>query len=137
MDIVKDYPPNYREILASGLKPPDNAVFCYGNKIYNPSGKEIPADTIYHESIHFEQQGKSPDLWWIKYCYDQEFRQEMEIDAYARQWNYIKLHIPKASQDALDDFSDSLASPMYGLLISNHQAKTLIRLKAKEYGTTI
>ena len=61
MKIVKSNPPNIDLILVSDLKPPKDAFFCYGDTVYNPSGREILPDIEFHESIHTKQQGNDPD----------------------------------------------------------------------------
>jgi len=137
VEIIKQNPPNIKEIKKY-LNPPLDTVYCFGNIIYNPSGKEIPAEIEYHEQIHAKQQKlfMSPELWWTKYLTDQEFRLDQEIEAYTRQWMFIYKHIPQAKKDALEDISDNLSSPMYNIGKTKHEVATLIRLKAKEYAIT-
>lgn len=51
MQIKNEYPPNFTDInLHFPYK--DGYVYCYGDTIYNPSGKDIPEDVIFHEVIH-------------------------------------------------------------------------------------
>jgi len=41
--------------------------FCYGDKIYNPSGKIIAVQLIAHECVHALQtvEAGGPEKWWI------------------------------------------------------------------------
>ena len=128
MKILKTYPPNYQEIKRI-INPPLNAIFSYGEIIYNPEGKEIPEDILYHEKVHLEQQKKfpSPDIWWTKWLYDLSFRQEQETEAFAGQYQFIKKFYPnKGVKEALDEMSDNL-SKNYKLGITKSQAETMIR----------
>lgn len=132
MEIVNEYPPNYQLIKTWFDLKDYTPVFAYGSVIYNPHKLEIPEDLIFHESIHSTQQKaySSPEFWWMKYCIDSHFRKEQEVEAYAGQLNFIRKHIPKAYEEALDDFASILSSSMYNLDISFHQARTAIRLSA-------
>jgi hypothetical protein len=135
MKIVYDFPPNFTFVRDFFDVNKFQPVFAYGDTIYSPFYKgEIPADLELHETVHSKQQLEfaTPDLWWQKYCLNEDFRKNQEILAYAHQYNFIKKNLPKATKDALSDFADNLSSGMYNLHIDHHQAETLIRLKAKE-----
>lgn len=130
-----EFPPNYQFIKdylpLTGYQP----IFCFGDTIYNPHKVDIPEDLEWHEMVHSQQQGGKPDEWWIRYCTDAKFRLEQETEAFARQWLFVKKHIPKATKDALDDFASILSSSLYTIGMSSNQCKTLIRLTAQSYGT--
>src|SRR3990167_2140295 len=84
IEIVKEYPPIWDRVLASGMKPDaETIVFTYGNKIYIPSGKSLSDDLLVHEAIHTKQQNGKPDEWWDKYIVDTKFRFDQELEAYA------------------------------------------------------
>ena len=128
MQIIKEYPPNYEQIKLA-VNPPKEAFFPWGEKLYNPSGVEIPEDIIYHEQVHWRQQREfpSPAMWWQKWCLDKEFRKQQETEAFAHQWHFVKRFYPtKASDQALEEFSEQLADH-YKLGINKYEAKTLIR----------
>lgn len=134
MKILKQKPPNYNELQRFfPLDLPDYVpLFPYGDIIYNPSGKEIPEDVIFHEEIHQKQQGDNPEKWWQRYMIDKDFRLAQELEAYAGQYNFIKkCYNNKAVKEALDELADNLSSPLYQLDISFEKAKTLIRKYAK------
>lgn len=130
--IVNSYPPNYR-LITEYLTPDRNTVFCYGSVIYNPFKIDIPLDVIYHEGIHILQQREfaSPDYWWNYYLMDRDFRLKAEIEAYTKQWLFVKTHVPKATKESLEDLARSLSSSVYNFKITEHEAKTLIRHYAK------
>lgn len=128
--IIEDYPPNYAEIKQyfdfTKLKP----FFAYTDTIYNPFKVEIPEDSIYHETIHFKQQRDfgSTSLWWVKYCLDKKFRLEMELEAYAHQYNFLKPHLPaKANKEVLEEMADFLSSSLYNIGITKGRAMSLIK----------
>lgn len=131
--VVEDYPPNYY-FIKDFFKDIDTfqPFFAYGNVIYNPFKRQLSPDVELHEQVHFRQQGNNPDVWWASYCTDRDFREQMEVEAYAEQYRFLKKFIPKADKEIVDDFADILSSPLYNLNISKHQAKTLIRHKVKE-----
>lgn len=133
MQIKNSFPPNIDQIRLAGLRPDRGAVFAYGDIIYNPSGGEIPADIIFHENVHAEQQANytSPDVWWAYYLGDREFRKKQEVEAYYKQWQFVKKHVPKIGDEMVDNYADILSSPMYNLDITKYQALTLIRKYVK------
>lgn len=134
MKIVKGHPPNFNEIKAALGETPD-AIYCYGDTIYNPTGAELPADLLYHEGIHEIQQKDyvSPEVWWKKYLLDEEFRKDQEGEAYAHQYRFIKKHASnRIAKDALFHFANILASAQYQLNMTYFETDRLIRGKAKK-----
>lgn len=133
MKIIKGYPPNIELIkITLGIYP--NALYCYGDTVYTPEGHDIPLDIQLHEKVHIEQQAKelNPDLWWSKYLKDRDFRQEMEVEAYAVQYAYVKGKIPvQGSAQCLFELANNLKSPQYKLGLSYGKAESLIRNRAK------
>jgi len=128
MEILNQKPPNYEEIKRI-INPPDNALFPWGDKIYNPSGKEIPPDIQFHEQVHIKQQKSfsDPSVWWTKWLLDKEFRRAQELEAFSAQLLFIKKFYPaKAVKEALNEMAENL-SKNYKLGITISQANTLIR----------
>jgi len=126
--IENKYPPNYSQIR-QWLNPTREAVFAYDDVIYNPSGKTIPEDTEYHETIHFRQQKNfgSVESWWTRYLVDRTFRLEQEVEAYSYQYNFLRKHLPeKATREALEEFAAILSSEMYDIMKTKQQCRTLI-----------
>jgi len=128
MKIVTAPPPNVEEIaLLLGYQP--HASYCYGDTIFNPSGKELPADIIFHESVHCRQQGSNPQGWWYNYLTDPEFRLRQEVEAYGEQYLFAKRHIKEAKvlSWAKESMAFALSSEAYGSLLTYGQAESKIR----------
>ena len=130
-------PQNYSQIVeALGDVSKYNPVFCYGDTIYNPFGREITPDVEHHESIHSRQQAQftSPDDWYSRYLTDKKFRYEMELEAYSEQYSFGKEIVKK--NKLTDAFLDSLASELcgeaYGLGLTFGEARSKIRNFARE-----
>ena len=132
MEIIKSFPPNY-DIINFSLDPPKHAIYCYGDKIYNPSGRELTPDIEYHESIHSKQQGNNPDLWYNKYLTDKDFRLNQEIEAYGEQYLFIKEHIgdQKLRRWGLEKMALALSGD-YKLGISYGEVESKIRNYGKK-----
>jgi len=129
-EIIKDWPPNARELRQHFPidSPEYQPLFPWGKKLYNPRGNDIPADIMFHEEIHAKQQSNNPELWWLKYINNKEFRQTQEIEAYANQWKFVSKALgAKAAKECLDELSDNLSSSLYQLGITKYQVRTLIR----------
>lgn len=127
MKIVDGFPPNISTIRQY-ITPPPDAVFAYGDIIYNPSGKDIPEDVLVHEQVH-EKQMKNwlPDTWWLKYLLDKDFRKQAEVEAYSVQYRFVKERVPaKVAKLCLHDLASNLQK-LYDLDITYWEASTLIR----------
>lgn len=131
MDIKHEYPPNIEEIRET-LKPDNDAVFTYGNVIYNPSGAVIGKHLLVHETIHSKQQGEDPAKWWECYLKDPQFRLEQEVEAYVSQYKFVRLTASsKYAESFLEEIVEYLSGKMYGNIITAPKAKTLIRHRAR------
>lgn len=128
MRTVQAYPPNWDAIKII-LKPIGHEIFCYGNTIYNPSGRSVTPDIERHEEVHSEQQGSNPDAWWNKYLSDKTFRLACEIEAYGEQWLFAKENVKDAKLLAWvkENMAMALCGPSYGGLISYGEAESKIR----------
>lgn len=132
MKIVNRKPPNYAQI-SELMKIPKGAVFAYGDAIYNPEGHKIPPDIVEHEKMHKKQQERStsPAIWWTHYLNNIQFREAMEVEAFAAQYKFVEAFFPNsARKEALFEFAKNL-SENYGLHLTFMEAEKLIRLKAK------
>lgn len=148
MEIKNEYPPNY-ELIKLALNPPPHTVFCYGETIYNPSGREIPPDLEHHEAVHSRQQAGYPDAWWAKYLTDADFRLSQELEAYGEQYLFAKELIEAQAEEAakqgkvlsagktrllkwaLEGMASALSSETYGTLITYGEAESKIRNYSK------
>lgn len=134
MEIKNELPPNFNRIKEV-LNPPDDAVFAYGDIIFNPSGGKIPEDIILHEEVHQKQQKLfgTPELWWVKYLKDTNFRLIEEVEAYAAQYNFIKGKVPnKILKVALQELANNLIEVYNIPDITFGKAQTLIRKYAQK-----
>lgn len=150
MKIIVDYPPNY-DLIRTALNPRHHVVFCYGDAIYNPSGRPLSPDIEHHEEIHSKQQGANPDAWYARYLQDPRFRLSQELEAYGAQYLFAKEHIQKAAEEAakerkaltigknrllryaLETMAFALSSQDYGNLISYGEAERRIKACAKTF----
>jgi hypothetical protein len=106
----------------------DMLVYSYFDTIYVPKDIELPPDLYKHEFTHFIQQGRGESLidantYWYKYAHDDVFRYKQEVEAYARQFQYIQLH--QGKQHAFNMakiFARDLSGPIYGNLCSEYKA---------------
>jgi len=133
LKIKNEYPPNYKDIVDTLGTPSDHVIYCYGDTIYNPSGKEITPDFEIHEKVHSKQQGGAPDLWWDKYLTDSGFRLNQEIEAYGAQYQFACKLIDEIRGGAkmkkwmLESMARALSGKEYGGIIGYNQAETAIR----------
>lgn len=131
--IVKKYPPNYKEIVQRipGVAKNKNIIFTYGSTIYNPAGNHLDEALIAHEDTHTIRQ-VDPELWWAKYLNDVQFRLDEELAAYRIQYQYAVEHYSRADRRRLlQHIASDLSGPMYGNLITKFEATMLITNKDK------
>lgn len=122
-------PPNYGEIRARFNIHPQ-AVFTYGERIYNPTASLLSEDLIVHEKVHADQQRPGgPAAWWQRYLVDPAFVLEQELEAYRRQFAFFcRLNRDRNEQfQILRLLAGDLASPMYGSVITMRDAFDAIR----------
>lgn len=132
MKQIQSYPPNYDKILAAfpTVKDQPYALFAYGDAIYNPSGKYIPPEKIAHEQVHMLQQLEvGIDWWWNTYCYDKDFRLQEELPAHRIDYKVFCEHNLDRNERTryLDWLAGMLASPLYGNLLTQKEAKEKIK----------
>lgn len=128
------WPQNIDEIRRI-INPPLNAIFAWGDFIFQPNKEEIPADLIYHETIHCQRQKKylNPEIWWTKWLYSDVFRLDEEVEAFGAQCAFVKKYYKnKALKECIDECAENL-SKNYKLKITIPQSHTLIRKKMEEY----
>lgn len=128
LEIRNEWPPNI-DLIRLALPVPEHATFCYGKYLYNPSGKKVPEEIIYHESIHERQQGNDIDGWWARYLTDKDFRFNQELEAYREQYQLLKKAgmRGKILEYALDSMAEALSGEAYGSLLSFGSARCKIR----------
>lgn len=128
MKIVNEWPPNI-DLIKAVLKPSKETVFCYGDTIYNPSGKTLSPDIEEHEAIHSRQQRDNKDGWYTKYLTDKAFRLEQELQAYGEQYKFAKKHVKdkRLLKWAKESMALALSGEEYGNLCDFGQAESWIR----------
>jgi hypothetical protein len=127
MKIITGYPPNIENIKMV-FPVTEHTIYAYGDIIYSPQGDQIRPDLIYHENVHREQQAGNPEAWWGRYLTDVDFRLSQEIEAYAKQVEFVRKHTTsKIAKDCLEDCARQLASPLYSLGLDYYQIETMIR----------
>lgn len=102
LEIVVALPPNFELIQAALPNASREHTYCYGDKIYNPSGKDVPIDVQYHEYIHSQQQAAHDagvNGWWTEYLIDPNFRLQQEVEAYGHQYAYAKEKLIAADEE--------------------------------------
>ncbi len=132
-------PPIYENACAAFRLNPKSVVFTYGDTIYNPNDLPLGEDIIAHEMVHVEQQGgndKGAQVWWSKFLQDPEFRLSQELEAYAKQYNFICKHMTQNKQvrfNLLKRYAEILSGPLYGNCVGFHKAITAIKEEAQKY----
>lgn len=133
MRIVVDFPPNLDEIDAAipGVK--RNAMngiyFCYGDIIFNPSGKIISVPLLAHECTHSMQQADiGVEAWWDRYLANKTDRLDFELEAHRVEYEKIVTegHGRPFRRRYLAGCAERLAGPLYGRMLKKKDAKKLI-----------
>lgn len=132
MEIIIAPPPFLDRIRQAGMGVDlSNTVFTYGNKLYNPGGREIPNHLMEHEETHERQQlafKGGPDAWWDRYLVDVQFRLDQEVEAYRAQYRFYCDRHPnrKKREWMLNTLADALCGPLYGGLVDFKRAYELM-----------
>lgn len=125
MQIKEEYPPNYDEILK--VLEPEDAIFCYGDVIYNPYKLSFDKSYEVHEEVHSLSQGGDPSGWWDRYLKDPKFRLEEELVAHKTQYDFLKGKDREKNNKVVHQFALFLSSKMYGNLISYNDARKYLQ----------
>lgn len=127
VEIKNEYPPNW-DLIKMHLNPPEHSVITVDGVIYNPSKNPIYPDILEHEKVHILQQKNDPS-YLSKYLTDPKYREEMEIEAYHRQYQYLKEEVKVSTKD-LKHFLYEMAQALsrdYKLDLDYGKAESLIR----------
>jgi hypothetical protein len=136
MNIVTAYPPNIAEIelvfpgVKANLNGAKQIYFCYGNTIYNPSGRPLEKYIIAHEVLHSMQQADTGvEMWWDRYLADPEFRFQQELEAHCVEYEQYRLENPGRAfrRRYIAILAERLSGPLYGRVVSKAQAMELIK----------
>lgn len=127
--VVVGRPPRFEEIAAAlPMALGAGIIFSWGDKIYAPR-YDIPPALLAHEAVHGERQiAQGIDEWWTAYIADAVFRYREEAYAHVAEYQWWCDHGNRHERRAyLELIAKRLASPLYGNLVSRHQAETLLR----------
>lgn len=127
--VMETWPPNINEIRAALGPVPKNAVFAWGDVIFNPSGEKILEPLRIHELTHTAQQGKDIAGWWKLYLEDKDFRFTQELEAFSNEYNcYRTIHKNReAAFRCLHSCAERLSAKHYGSMVSMSEAFKLIK----------
>lgn len=136
MRIVADFPPLYDEIAAAFDLRGIQAIFCWGGRIYNPSGILITPALMAHEAVHGARQGLDITGWWRRYIEDPAFRLAEEIPAHREEYRVTVEHARNRNERraAEKGIARRLASPLYGRMITLPAARRLVRQEGHRHG---
>lgn len=130
--IIKAYPPNFNALSkVFPIKGQQGILYSWGDRIYNPSGLEIPPHLLVHEGVHGERQRSimsidpvvSTEMWWDHYIDDVVFRIIEEKYAHQAEW---KAYNGSAPDLYLEGMVRRLSGPLYGNMVSSNQARDMI-----------
>lgn len=119
MQIKVAHPPNFGEIKQHFPEATKRGVlFAWGDKIFNPSGVEIPPWLIAHEEVHGRQHAAAggPGKWWRRYIDDVAFRAAQELAAHQVEYRVLCQHVKdrNARARALQQMALRLSGSLYG-----------------------
>jgi hypothetical protein len=128
MRLVLEKPAIYETLQKQfGIVWESGVVITYGDTCY--CVHNISQDVMAHEEVHMHRQlAMGVEKWWDRYLKDPEFRVQEELEAYRKQYIFIK----KNSRDRRVIFNESmrlardLSSSMYGGVCTFQQAITAI-----------
>jgi len=110
----------------------DLMVMVYGKTMHKGFKYPIDPDLLVHEEVHVKQHTEyegGPAAWWERYLQDPEFRINQEVEAYRRQYEWLKENEPDRNKrfKILVLCAKNLSGPMYGEAISMQNAMNAIR----------
>lgn len=106
----------------------DNTIFAYGDTIHGKDLQNLTDHVIEHEMVHLKQQGGNPIAWWEKYLIDKDFRLSQEIEAYQREYRYLrgKSFDRNGLHNLVRWWSRNLSGKAYGNITTFKEAYNLI-----------
>lgn len=128
MNIVVGPPPNHQIILDTfKLHGRRGILFCYGGTIYDPHGVGVHPSKVPHEKVHSERQrAAGVEAWWDRYLVDVTFRFDEELPAHVAEYAWFEGLPRNQRRIHLRNIARNLAGPLYGHMLTVHEAKRLI-----------
>lgn len=115
MDILREYPPNFDEIVREIPEAATSGViFAYAPYVYVPNGGILSGALKAHEAVHLAQQGDDPAGWWERYLESVFFRFGQELEAHRAEYAWWKKWRPQKAPKAKRLIAARLRSPLYG-----------------------
>ncbi|KKN25263.1 hypothetical protein LCGC14_0886650 [marine sediment metagenome] len=132
--IIIEVPPMFDQIDARFHVKGKTVIFSWGDKIYNPTGAEIPPQLIAHEVVHGHRQGENIERWWERYIEDSRFRFMEELIAHRVEYRWLLSQgvNRRTKRAALTRTAHRLAAPLYGSMVSVAKAKKLLEMEQME-----
>ena len=140
MKILTERPPVYDACVAA-FPGADvgHAIFSWGDRIYNLSGRPLTQALLAHEMVHCARQaeyiGMFPSTtleervtdWWALYLSSPRFRLDEELIAHAAEYRVATMGCNRIGRRRwLSQIAHRLAAPLYGRMISVDEAKRRI-----------
>lgn len=125
-------PPNYEAIVAVFPRAArKQTIFTYGGAIYCLDGSPLSSALMAHEMVHSERQiAMGVTLWWDTYLRDARFRFNEELLAHKREYEVACLGAGRGvRRSMLRQIAGRLSGPLYGNMVTLHEAKKLISPK--------
>lgn len=128
MRVVVDFPPNI-EAIREKFPLTGNEIFAWDDKIFNPSGGDLPVWLHAHEEVHQKQQAGDPEGWWKRYLVDDKWRFEQELEAHQAEFTSFCLQETDRNRKRafLKGLARRLSAPMYGRVATFKRAHNLIK----------
>ena len=128
--LIYGRPPFWRilKVFFPEYDPDGTIAVAFGRRIY--TNNVIDQSFTVHEETHLIQQRYSyivAVIWWIRYIASKEFRFSQELEAFRRQYKFIKTSKHYNHKLALENLGQALASPLYGKICTKHKAMELIK----------
>lgn len=131
MKILIEKPPNFEDIakVFPIIKKQHGVIYTLGDTIYNPDGDEISKPLLAHEEVHSARQMMfGVEQWWRLYLSNTGFRFSEEVMAHQKEYA-VETELGNRNQRriALKMIAERLASPLYGNMLSNKEARELLK----------
>jgi hypothetical protein len=139
MKILKQYPPNFKEIkqFFPWVTGKPGILYAWGDRLYNPSKVDVPQWLQDHEAVHFRQQAalmsagrtleEAVRRWWEWYVRDAAFRYQQELPAHRVEYaSYMLANGKDPKNKYLNAIAERLSGPLYGLHVTEAEAARLI-----------
>lgn len=143
MKIIRAYPPNYNAIAGAFpfIKGRPGILYAWGDRIYNPSGADVPFWIMKHEETHGLRQQSCRlaghcdmvdvriEDWWDRYIAEPQFRLQEELAAHREEWKAYISRVPnqKDREMYLTMIAQRLSGKLYGSMVNEFEAKRLIQ----------